>query len=71
MACTARSAALSEVVYVPDIWWHATVAVGDTACIGGQRHKERLPSDWGVRLIYWERKDPKSQLAIPSLVCQI
>ena len=38
-------------VYVPDIWWHATVSLEDTACIGGQRHKDRLPEEWGRELL--------------------
>merc|ERR1719413_156518 len=31
-----------EVIYVPDGWWHATWSHTPTACIGGQRHKDRL-----------------------------
>jgi hypothetical protein len=40
-----------EVIFVPDGWWHATFSHTDTACLGGQRHKDRLPADWGESLL--------------------
>lgn len=39
-----------EIIYVPDGWWHATFSLSDTACFGGQRHKERLPDEWASDL---------------------
>lgn len=39
-----------EIIYVPDGWWHATFSLSDTACFGGQRHKDRLPADWASAL---------------------
>eukprot|EP00929_Paragymnodinium_shiwhaense_P006990 TRINITY_DN110947_c0_g1_i1.p1 TRINITY_DN110947_c0_g1~~TRINITY_DN110947_c0_g1_i1.p1 ORF type:complete len:581 (-),score=100.91 TRINITY_DN110947_c0_g1_i1:298-1995(-) len=40
-----------EVVYAPDGWWHATVSHTDTACLGGQRHKDHLPACWAEELL--------------------
>jgi len=53
MRCTQKA---GEVVFVPDGWWHATFSYTDTACLGGQRHRERLPSNWGSELLQrWPR----------------
>jgi len=47
MKCTQRP---GEVIYIPDGWWHATFSNTETACLGGQRHKDRLPDDWADQL---------------------
>eukprot|EP00927_Polykrikos_kofoidii_P024058 TRINITY_DN21958_c0_g2_i1.p1 TRINITY_DN21958_c0_g2~~TRINITY_DN21958_c0_g2_i1.p1 ORF type:complete len:558 (-),score=73.30 TRINITY_DN21958_c0_g2_i1:15-1688(-) len=48
MRCRQRP---GEVVFVPDGWWHATFSHTTTACLGGQRHKDRLPGNWGESLL--------------------
>jgi len=58
MRCIQRA---GEVVYIPDAWWHATFSHTETACLGGQRHKERLPRDWADGLL---RSWPSSGLAL-------
>jgi len=48
MRCIQRA---GEVVYIPDAWWHATFSHTETACLGGQRHKDRLPATWAEGLL--------------------
>lgn len=53
-----------EVIFVPDGWWHATFSHTDTACLGGQRHKDRLPADWAETLL---RRWPGSGLFLNAV----
>lgn len=59
--CTQQA---GEVVWIPDGWWHATFSHSDTGCLGGQRHKDRLPTDWGESLL---RQWPGCGLALNAV----
>jgi hypothetical protein len=57
-----------EVIWIPDGWWHATYSHTETGCVGGQRHKNRLPED------YWEYNHqlwPDSGIFVNGLARQL